>query len=841
MLRLSLGQLRHRPWHFLWMALGIFVAVALTVGTAAISASLTHSAHQMLARGYEHTDVVIDLAPTKQDTAGAVVDAVRRTPGVADAVFDQTGTASVSESGSLHETVTVAAVSDGPQQWRFLRDGRLPLSPGEVATTDEDIPLGSTLLLRPGQRGNPVPVTVVGKMGTSAAEDLERATMWLAAPAAVAEWFPEQASGEIRVSAAPGAEPQELAAGLETALVPVAGASARVSTAEQQLTTLVDDYLAGQFSWFLALGVFILAVLAGMALLLYTAWLLILQGRLTEVAALRTMGATSAQQRTALLVEASLVTLPAWAVGAPTGMLLARMLAGQLGSEVPLSTVTLDPVAHLLIGVSVVALALTAALAAYRRVERRLVRQTQDSATRRDGQLPVLIGGVLLLGFGLAGLQVDPAVGRPGGMATAATTALLVFGLLLGVALLSAGLLPLLWCWISRLSAGRIPVWLTLGLAEAGHRRRGYAALLTLLVAGTGLATVLLSAEQPFREALTPRGSDGTAAESVDLVITGAGETLNPGLLDDVAALPGVAAVVAPPALTITGPEDHPDTAFALSDSDAAAVLGEGYSGSFFPQPGEVVLGTASPLRSELINGSLTTVDVLGQPFEMTVVFGAGPRTLIDAATAREAQTTLAGQRGVPVDLAPDLPAPVALVRLSEQVRHDAADPTLEQIRGLLRNNEQQVSLQVAPPASPDTGPSGWLVAVLPALLVLLASWGSAANLLAAGVPACSRNIIRVRQLGLTGGQCRAMVAMSLGLLALPTATVGVAAGDRVAAAVLPALSASGATATGTTSAWLPGAVVLTSTAVVLGVGWLLLAPRNGSGASPTAARSAAR
>lgn len=797
MLRIGVAQLRQRPFKYFWLVLGIFFAVTVTVATAAIIASLAHSTHQTVSREYAGADAVVSLAPTDRESAEAALAAVAETPGSADVAFDQVGTASVAVSGSLHSTITVAAITDGPQQWRSVHEGRLPAAPGEVAVVAHDIAVGSEQLLRPGQRGNPVPVTVVGRVSPSALEKFDREPVWLAHPQDMLDWFPDRVGGTIRVAASPGEDPIALARALEAALVPVTDVSASAVPAATQITAVVDAHLNNQLVWFIALGAFLLAIAGGAVFLLYTSWLRVLRHGEADLKLMREVGATAGQQRATLVVEATLVGAVAWLPGVPVGLLLAGTLADELGSDIPLAAISLDPVAHLLIAVGALGLSIATAVAAYRSTEQRFSGTVSGPRSSLLQKVLWLITGVVLLVIGGVAATQAAVVSPADGAVLAAVT---IIGLVAGIALLSGLLIPALWRLPGAGWSGRMPAWVQLTAVGVRRYQRRISSLVAVVVAGTALSSLIFHAEQPVEELLTPQASSA-ASDAAEVVITGASETLSPQLISEVEALPGVAGVTLPPSVTVATPGERTDTAFA----------GAG--------PDELVLGSGSPLRTELVNGSVSTLNVLGQPHEVVVIFGEGPRTLIDAAVAGAAQAEVAAQRGVPVELAPELPAPVALVDLSEQARHGAADPTIEQIRALLTGAGQQTSLQVAPPVSPEVGPSGWLVAVAPALLILVLTFGSAGNLITLSAPGRSRWSRLSLELGLTAREQVLVTAGGLGPTTALAAIIGVTTGEVVAESALSLLPEQSST-TAAVPVWLLLAIVSATTvvAVVAGV-----------------------
>lgn len=792
MLKLALAQLRRRPLRYLSLFFSIFAAVAITVATAAITSSLTQSVNQMYARPYAASDVVLTLPSTDRPTVDALLDAYAQEPSIGDITFDQFASAAVEVSGSLYDSGYLQSIAEGPQQWRTLTEGRLPVGPAEVVSTDPTVELGTQLQIRPGQASNQVGVTVVGKAEAAAHEEMRGLNLWLADPAAMTEWFPDNTRGEIRIAGSdPGTTPEQVAATAEGILLGVAGAKGTVATASAHGNQLSAEFLGDRRSYFMLLGAFLAVVAVVAALVIFSSYLVIAAKRQREYALLRAIGGGSGQLTFSVVLEAMLLAGLAAALGVPTGFFLAGFAvenAANIGVNVPIVEVVLEPAAYLIICAAAVALTVAAALPASRRV---LSSPVVASLQARGSNSANILARLLLIGLGVGMLLC----GRYGttllDSTTATETVVVAVGsaglAVMGVVLLTAGLLP----WLLSLLSGIMqPMSAHLGLAAsfAGRQALRSASLVAILVAGTALVSAVLTGQDRISTAIGERNAGDT---TVDVVVSGVGETLSPLLVDQLRTLEGVAAVAAPPAVTVTANQGRGDNAFALAPEDAAAVVRQQDAGIRAAGPNELILGQSSNLRAELVEGSVTTIEVFGNPYEVTVLYDDGLRTMIDSRIAWDAQEKVAIQRGVPVEQAPELPMPLALLRMEGAADQDVDSAALQGLRDFLAQQGQQVSLAEEFSARSNAEELAYRVLTISTLLMLVSLIIAAvgiANTVALSVRDRARDRAILNSVGVTPLGQQVALGLELLVLSVPSAIIGALVGSAFGAWIAAAV-----------------------------------------------------
>ncbi|AGF72756.1 ABC transporter permease [Corynebacterium halotolerans] len=798
MLTLALAQLRRRSARYLSLFFAIFAAVALTVATAAIVTTLTTTVNGMFDRAYSETDAVVTLGAGRSGTAQLIVEEIAARDTVADVAFDRQGSAAVEVDGSLFASGTVQQITDGPQQWRTVTEGRLPTGPGEIMTTGERA-VGETITLRPSG-GEPVTATVVGRAERSASEDLIGFDLWLAAPEAMSAWFPDTARGEIRVASA-GPDPQALVDDLgfltADASLPIDG----METAEARAGALAADYLGDRSRYFLLLAAFLVVVAVVAALVIFSSYLVIAGQRQREYGLIRAVGGSSPQLTLSVLVEAVMLSLIAGGLGAPFGWWLATLAgsgASRLGVRVPLDEVTVDPAVFVLVIIGAVALTVVSAWPAARRVLKRPVVDSLNASSAGGGSLlgslVALVAGILLLIVAWAGRGLLDTASPTGAIIVSVATAGVA---VLGVLLVAAVVWPALLGLLTPLAARLGPV-VQLATAFAGRQRMRSGALVAILVAGTALVSAVLHGQDRVESVILERTA---SAGSVDVVVAGIGDPLAPETATLIRETPGVAAVAVPEAVTVEGREGDADTALALSAGEAETVMRDTHPVLGAAGPGELVLAADSPLRDEIVNGSVTTIEVLNQPIDVAVIHGQGPRTVIDPGVADAARRAAATANGIPLEMAPDLPTPVAMVRLEGPALQPEDNPALTGLRETLAAQEQLVSVSEefgARTNAEELVTRVLTLSTLMAVVALLIAGVGVGNTVALSVRDRSRERTVLHSVGQTSDGAVASLGLEMFLLTLPAALVGSLAGGAlggwaadvsVAAAEVPGLA----------------------------------------------------
>lgn len=493
MLSLTLAQARAHAGRYLASVLAVLIAVAFVVATLVLGATTQASITNSLAGQYRNTDVVVADAGDAEQARRAAL-AVGEVAGVR-AVTTDTETAvrvSAAEHGKLFGTATSLAV-DEDLRWQRLSDGRFPDAPGEVAVgSGSGLPLGSRVAVTAlsadaGEVSGEA--VVVGEVDLSGSARRMGGVSLFATADQLATWTAGGAHHEIRVAGVDG-DQSALAAAVAGAL----GPDATVRTGAEQAEAASAEYLGGADVIRNVLLAFAAIAVVVSGLVIANTFAVLVAARTREMALLRCIGATGAQVRRGVRIEALAVGLVASVAGVLAGVGLAwavTRVAGALDAPVPLDTLGVSPAAvgaGLAVGLVVTYLAAmaparaatrVAPLAALAPVEAK-PEPASSSLARNVGGGAGLLVGVVVLAAGVRAEQVTVACG--GGIL-----------LFLGVVLLGRTVIP-----AAVAALGRAPARLAGPLGELAvgnalrNPRRTTATATALLVGVTVTATMVV-------------------------------------------------------------------------------------------------------------------------------------------------------------------------------------------------------------------------------------------------------------------------------------------------------------------------------------------------------------
>ncbi|MDU0479644.1 FtsX-like permease family protein [Staphylococcus chromogenes] len=755
MIRLALAQLRRRAHRYLALFFAIFAAVALTVGTAAIVESLQKTVNGMFDKPYDQAQYVAQVRSSNPEELAPVLER----PGY---VFDQQVSASIrpaEQAGELYTSTFIRGVQDGALQWRDLREGKLPQGDGEIAVVDET-PLGTNLVLKVPGRHEEVPVTVVGRMEQSAQEQLIGSKSVLADAPALRGWAGDTASGELRIASPENLTQvkQQLPANSVTELKPT----------QQHTAALARKYLNGRDQYFLLLSAFMVIVAVVAGLVIFSSYSVLAAERRREFALLRAVGASSGQIQGATMVESLVLAAVAGGLAIPAG-LWAAAWAGQhadkLGIRVPLNDVHLQPSWLLVIFVAGMLASVISALPAASGAARKpLVESLTASAPKNSkvaGALSLLLGIAMLAGGVYALDFAGTLKARRALVAAIGGAGLIVLGTIAVLAII----LPWFIFQLSRL-ASALPT-LQLGMAFVGRQRLRAGSLVAIVIAGTALVSAVLHGQSQLETHLL---SKATNKGAVDVMVRALDNTAEPQLEEQLKAVDGVEAVVAPVALPMEA-EGVRDNVLALSAADGQPVLRGPITGA---GPGEIVLGANSPLRNKLPDGKSATLSVRGQEHQLKVRYNEGLESFVDPAVTPE--VPVVNRPGIDTRL----PKPFVLVKVRGGYAQPADSPIVESIRKAAAGSGEQVSFQEAFSARENVAETASRILSLSTLMSLVA-------LLIAGVGVLNTVTLMVRErardfallsaVGLTRLGRLCVQVVELLFLVLPAAIVGAAVG----------------------------------------------------------------
>jgi putative ABC transport system permease protein len=565
MLRYSLTSLQAAKGRLLLTALAIVLGVGVVAGTFVLIDTADAAADAAFRETTPRADVVVRAVPQGEgevlsDITGelfatpmpaSTVARAERVDGVAAAVGVVSGDAQL--LGRDGHVVGVRAPLGRSIDASFagsLRAGRVPTAPGEVAidrTTadDQGFGVGDQVRILPSG-GEPLTVTVAGVLDTP---EIPKGVVLVGFDPATARRLlaPSGGVSYLEVHGAAGVGEQELRDRVAAALGPGYQAFTGTALAAERARNATPTE-GGDSQFFFAAGV--VALFAGMFLIRNT-FSVVLAARTRELALLRCVGASRAQLRRSVLLEASILGAVASVAGLVAGVGLAWGLGGLLRS-------TDEAIADVTGGVRVlprtvlvalavgVGTALVSAWSPARRATRvppvTALRGDVFALDRRESRARAALGAVLAVagtGLVLAGALREPVESSYLLAGTIATA----LGVLVLGPVLARGLSRLLGAPVSRARGvvGR------LARDNAVRSPRRTSATVLPLVVGLALVGLLATLAASTR-ASTVGGFDRTFRADYRLAAVGAGmhqPLMSPRVAERLAGLPELATVVA--------------------------------------------------------------------------------------------------------------------------------------------------------------------------------------------------------------------------------------------------------------------------------------------------------
>jgi putative ABC transport system permease protein len=356
-------------------ALAIVLGVAFVSGTFILTDTMGRAFDDLFATVNQGVAVEVTGVPKFEanqfgDTAGAaervpesLLPTIQQVDGVKAAEGGIAGYAQlVDKNGKAIGTggapnIGVSWTTDPALNPLRLREGRGPQATGEIVVDaatagSHDLHVGDrvTVLLQ----GPSMQATIVGIAGFGSADNLGGATLVAFDTQTAQQVFDApDLFDAIDVAAEPGVTPEELKTRIQRVLPADFQAKTGQETAQKQ-----SDDIKNALSFFnIALLVFaVIALFVGSFIIFNTFQILITQ-RTRELALLRALGASPAQIRRSVIVEATIVGLFSSTVGLAFGFLLAiglKALLTAFGIDLPSTTLQLMPrtiIAAFLVGV----------------------------------------------------------------------------------------------------------------------------------------------------------------------------------------------------------------------------------------------------------------------------------------------------------------------------------------------------------------------------------------------------------------------------------------------------------------------------------------------------------
>lgn len=808
MLRLAAKSLGGNVLRLALTALAVVLGVSFVAGTFVLTDSIDSAFDDLFAEANAGIDVYVNPVtevdfggggPPGIDQSGgatldeALLDDVLAVDGVADAVGLVEGIAPLVSpdgeriGGAGPPTLGFSwAGEDGPIT---LREGEPPTGPDDVVidvTTFEEqgFALGDTVtvLLAAG----PTEFTIVGASGFGEEDNLLGATTASFTLERAQEVFDKEGRfDQIAIAAAEGVDTRELTEAVGD-VVAVDGEIEVVSVDEQiaEQTAELDEGLA--FLDVVLLSFAGVSLFVGAFLIVNTFSIVVAQ-RMREFALLRAVGASAAQLRRMVLVEAGIVGLVGGTLGLLGGIGLSealRAIFGAVGADFPDGGLVLRPrtfiASYVLSLLVTIGAALLPALRAARVAPVEALRGTGAADSERIGR-PRTVVGVLLGVAGtvalLVGLFLDtpePAALVGGGVA----------GLFVGVALLAPWIAPPVVEFLGGIFGSTVRGRLARRNASRNPTRTSTTA--SALMIGVALVSFISILAASITASI---GALFEEQFQADLVLSGQGGfgTLPRSLADEVAEIDGVASVAAS-RLTIAQTEDGADVFVNGAPADVVDEhIDYGVDPSVYADladPGTVVVAEGVAVRDGLAAGDTIRLDFPAQRDVALEVVGIATDDevldggyLVDLATYEE---VVGGGSDSSVS-----------VVYEPEVDRDAVRDRVEEVAGAYPGTDVQDRNELL--LSVQERVNGLLNIMIGLLgLALVIAVIGIVNTLALSVLERTREIGLLRAVGMVRGQVRSIVYREAMLVAVFGALLGVVLGAFFGWALVTALADEG-------------------------------------------------
>ncbi len=786
-LRAAWSRIAERPARIVATVMAITIGIGFACATVVFTATFQADFAARLSVEYSGADVVV--TPTTDEPVESLVSRLDAVPGVAAAVPLYSSGVEYTAAASHNYLSLRTSVSEPRLRWTTLTAGNWPSVPNQIVldqhtATAANLTIGETFTLTgpsgPDHAAPPTArVTVVGITQTSTSPYGGQLTGFL---------LPQEFSAlgityapQIAVLAEPGADAASLAATVGERI----GSGVISRTVAEQAQHDVAAFTGQTAALTTVLLGFEAIALVVAGIVIATTFTILLAQRRRQIALLRLVGATTAQVRRDVIVEAMIIGGIGSALGAALGIgvgSIAAPAAGLAGGGTVIPAVTVAVVALVGVALTVGAAWLPASramgippLAALRPVPEQTHARGVGRVRLTLGISLLLVGGALLAGGVYLG---DLIVAMPGGAISA-----------VGVLLLTRSFLPPLLRLIGGIDrAAGVPG--RLAVLNAVRNPGRAAATSAALVVGVALIVMLQVAAASVGASIDKASAD---RYPVDVVVAGDGSPLPAALVDGVRDAKGMAAAAA-----VHGARATATVASSVESSGAQAKGVGPESGSVDGDP--VVVVAAPPNAHDVVRGGLAALDGETPSAPTALVppwwVGSGAAkiggTITLSVDGRAQQFTvavgrltdagvLAGSTVVVTQAALDRLAPAApVVTVWGELAADAdASATMAEVNRLVAD---QPGVQVTGAATDRAALQsvlGTVTAVATGLLavaVVIAIVGIG-NTIGLSVVERTRESALLRALGLRRGQLRLMLLLEAMLLAVVGTVVGLLLG----------------------------------------------------------------
>nr|CEL21823.1 Protein of unknown function DUF214 [Kibdelosporangium sp. MJ126-NF4] len=396
---MAMAEVRANPRRIVAVVLAIMISVGYLAASATVLAGESATMDRSVIARTAEADVVVTL--TSGDPA--LTDQVRAIDGVASADLSYLSRGRVTGSS---EWVQQQSLPDNPAlRWTGLAQGTWPVGPddialGTVTAKQLNLTVGDEITINDANSSATLRVTGLTDEGDSLLSGLAQSSFVATAFYTGTASIRTSLQTEILVIGNGSASPEQMAGRIEQ----VAGGN-KVETSSQFTRRKMSEQTNGVFVFQLLLLVFgAIALLVGGIMIVNTFLILVTQRR-RQIGLLRALGASNAQIRRGLFIEATAIGLIGSTLGLLLGVGVSAVVSYRLGQVLTVPVGQIAVVA--LVGV---VLAVMSVVVPARRAIRisplEALRPVADRRTERTASRSRAVLSVALMLTGLAGIWI---------------------------------------------------------------------------------------------------------------------------------------------------------------------------------------------------------------------------------------------------------------------------------------------------------------------------------------------------------------------------------------------------------------------------------------------------
>ncbi|SCX01353.1 ABC transporter permease [Corynebacterium jeikeium] len=651
MFRISLEQLRRRPYRYLSLFLAIGIAVSLSIATIGLITSIKSSVGRSYSAPYEGIDVVANARGLSADDLATLQGQVSKDRG--EMTFERRLPALArADAQPIFERMQLQTLPQSSAfSWRAVREGRLPRNENEVAISPNQSVSGAVNALKVNDTievrlqssekdtlvdgENKAKVKIVGVLEPDASEQFFGIRSIYSTPA-LADGLETQgrpADGEIRMKFPDESTEEAIKHLRDLNLEPL-----EVYPGQTYGDTLADKYVGDRKYYFILLDGFMAVIIIVAALVIFSSYQLITAQRVREYGLLRALGASSGGILRSGIYEAVLLAIAASALAVPIGLWFTgqgAQKAASLGIKLSLESDRVPVWAVALVVAGAIAVTVAACVPSISKTLNNdtlaSLRQSRNARMQKSTALVGVLLSSVLVGASIVGLDYLADAAQDGTTSTKRLAASIALGsvLALGAAFLAGVAIPILYRLIGSLvsvSGLKIP------FRYAGVQSLRSAALVMIILASSALVVAVGVGQRGVSDHLNDK------AETIftpDVTITPVDGSDVTALAAQIQKDESFGSVVSSWSVAVTAGDQSGDSepANAIRNTNSEAFNG---GGAMLDLKQSIFVGTQSRLRETLKDGEVSKFAVNGKDVNLTVKFTNAQENFIDADTLSE-------------------------------------------------------------------------------------------------------------------------------------------------------------------------------------------------------------